>query len=160
MKPKSLFLDTYLKFSKSGEPVSRPQINHAIPEEFVGKEDVVRFYTQHNGGVFKSLAYFYRDTFHKVTKRDRNLMAVLEFLRLPRKGPSDADYHLTVNAEREGFLNGPIWPEIKDFLISHIPIACVFRSMWAPDSIGCGHLILFDVGSVSVGMWAAFFVLP
>jgi hypothetical protein len=37
---------------------------------------------------------------------------------------------------------------------------CVFRSMWAPDSIGCGHLILFDVGSVSVGMWAAFFVLP
>jgi hypothetical protein len=39
-------------------------------------------------------------------------------------------------------------------------VGCVFRSMWAPDSIGCGHLILFDVGSDSVGMWAAFFDLP
>jgi hypothetical protein len=32
--------------------------------------------------------------------------------------------------------------------------------MWAGDSIGCGHLIPFDVGSHSVVMWAAFFVLP
>ena len=38
--------------------------------------------------------------------------------------------------------------------------ACVFRSMWAGDSIRCGHLILFDVGSYSVVMWAAFAVLP
>jgi hypothetical protein len=37
---------------------------------------------------------------------------------------------------------------------------CVFRSMWAGDSIRCGHLILFDVGSYSVVMWAAFAVLP
>jgi hypothetical protein len=28
------------------------------------------------------------------------------------------------------------------------------------DSIGAGHLIPFDVGSHSVVMWAAFFVLP
>ena len=38
--------------------------------------------------------------------------------------------------------------------------ACVFRSMWAGDSIGCGHLIPFDVVRHSVVMWAAFFVLP
>jgi hypothetical protein len=37
---------------------------------------------------------------------------------------------------------------------------CVFRSMWAGDSIRCGHLILFDVGGDSVVMWAAFVVLP
>jgi hypothetical protein len=39
-------------------------------------------------------------------------------------------------------------------------VECVFRSMWAGDSIRCGHLILFDVGSYSVVMWAAFAVLP
>jgi hypothetical protein len=39
-------------------------------------------------------------------------------------------------------------------------LECVFRSMWAGDSIRCGHLILFDVGSYSVVMWAAFAVLP
>jgi hypothetical protein len=27
--------------------------------------------------------------------------------------------------------------------------------MWAGDSIRCGHLILFDVGSYSVVMWAS-----
>jgi FixJ family two-component response regulator len=38
--------------------------------------------------------------------------------------------------------------------------ACVFRSMWAGDSIRCGHRILFGVGSDSVVMWAAFSVSP
>ena len=37
---------------------------------------------------------------------------------------------------------------------------CVFRSMWAPDSIRSGHQFLFDVGSKSVVMWAAFSDLP
>jgi integrase len=37
---------------------------------------------------------------------------------------------------------------------------CVFRSMWAGDSIRCGHLFLFDVGTDSGVMWAAFVVLP
>jgi len=37
---------------------------------------------------------------------------------------------------------------------------CVFRSMWAPDSIRCGHLILFHVGGDSALMWAAFSDLP
>ncbi len=37
---------------------------------------------------------------------------------------------------------------------------CVFRSMWAPDSIRSGHQFLFDVGSNSVVMWAAFSDLP
>jgi hypothetical protein len=38
--------------------------------------------------------------------------------------------------------------------------ACVFRSMWAPDSIRSGHQFLFDVGSNSVVMWAALFDSP
>jgi len=38
--------------------------------------------------------------------------------------------------------------------------SCVFRSMWAPDSIRCGHLILFHVGGDSALMWAAFSDLP
>jgi hypothetical protein len=39
-------------------------------------------------------------------------------------------------------------------------LGCVFRSMWAGDSIRCGHLFLFDVGTDSGVMWAAFVVLP
>jgi hypothetical protein len=41
-----------------------------------------------------------------------------------------------------------------------ISLKCVFRSMWAPDSIRSGHQFLFDVGSNSVVMWAAFSDLP
>jgi len=39
-------------------------------------------------------------------------------------------------------------------------VICVFRSMWAPDSIRSGHQFLFDVGSNSVVMWAALFDSP
>jgi len=42
----------------------------------------------------------------------------------------------------------------------NLPRNCVFRSMWAPDSIRCGHLILFHVGGDSALMWAAFSDLP
>jgi hypothetical protein len=54
-----------------------------------------------------------------------------------------------------GVTNGPYY-EMK----KKPEVRCVFRSMWAGDSIRCGHLILFDVGSYSVVMWAAFAVLP
>ena len=33
---------------------------------------------------------------------------------------------------------------------------CGFRSMWAPDSSGCGHRKRSDVGSDCVAMWAEF----
>ena len=46
----------------------------------------------------------------------------------------------------------------RDFLM--LGQLCVFRSMWAPDSIRCGHLILFHVGGDSALMWAAFSDLP
>jgi hypothetical protein len=44
--------------------------------------------------------------------------------------------------------------------LNHAFALCVFRSMWAPDSIRSGHQFLFDVGSNSVVMWAAFSDLP
>lgn len=52
----------------------------------------------------------------------------------------------------EEFLEKPLAEPNADF--------CVFRSMWAPDSIRCGHLILFHVGGDSALMWAAFSDLP
>src|ERR1035437_10140797 len=54
----------------------------------------------------------------------------------------------------------PIVPNITHIPANRPCLHCVFRSMWAPDSIRCGHLILFDVCGNSVLMWAAFFVLP
>jgi hypothetical protein len=45
-------------------------------------------------------------------------------------------------------------------LLNQVTALCIFRSMWAGDYIGCGHLIPFDVGSHSAVVWAAFFVLP
>ena len=60
----------------------------------------------------------------------------------------------------------PIGDKVPDIVsvVVEIPLEsvskCVFRSMWAGDSIRCGHLILFDVGGDSVVMWAPFVVLP
>jgi hypothetical protein len=45
-------------------------------------------------------------------------------------------------------------------LLPCVEPGCVFRSMWAPDSIRSGHQFLFDVGSNSVVMWAALFDSP
>jgi hypothetical protein len=41
-----------------------------------------------------------------------------------------------------------------------MPPNCVFRSMWASDSIVSGPRFRCDVGRDSVAMWAAFFVSP
>jgi hypothetical protein len=123
MKPKSLFRDPLVKFTKSGEPVSKPQIKLAVPEEFMGKDGFIRFYLQHNGGSFREFAYFYRDTFWKVGRTDWNLMYVFNLLRIPRNGSSDVDYQLSISALREAFLKGVTNAKLRDFLNSHIPIA-------------------------------------
>jgi len=49
---------------------------------------------------------------------------------------------------------------ISEKALRNLEAGCVFRSMWAPDSIRSGHQFLFDVGSNSVVMWAAFSDLP
>jgi hypothetical protein len=71
--------------------------------------------------------------------------------------------------EPEGVRGGIVGPPIPQerlakmddvAILAAISHYCVFRSMWAPDSIRCGHLILFDVGGDSALMWAAFSDLP
>jgi len=55
-------------------------------------------------------------------------------------------------------LLSPMLPQLAEWEAAG-KVNCGFRSMWAVIPLACGHLKRCDVGSDSVGMWAAVFDL-
>ncbi len=145
------FRDPPVEFKTKGQPVTKRQINLAIREEFIGKDDFVRFYVQHNGGEFKEFAYFYRDTFRKVSERDRNLMFIFDFLRIPRSGASDKNYQLSIHALREAFIKATTDVKVSNFLKSHIPFAGDGSGDYYWIKIPSGRIQLLDHEAVGGG---------
>jgi len=123
MNRRSFFGDPLVKSAKTGTAVTERQINLAVPDEFAGKEDFVRFYMRHNGGAFTGFAYFYRDKFRRVSDRDVNLMCVFDFLRISKKSSSSAEHGLSIDSLRAAILKGCSNEKQKKFTESHIPFA-------------------------------------
>ena len=124
MQKKNLFKDKRLQLWGDAVPVSEADINRAVPEKFLGKDDFVEFYVKRNGGMFKGEAYFYRDTFHRVPRGKVNSMPISCFFPIPLSMKDADNPPVTIASMKAASLKGyGRFREMKEFLKTHIPIA-------------------------------------
>ena len=123
------FRNPEMGFETVGPPITAEQINRAIPEEFLGKDQFVKFYLCHNGGLMSKNTHFYRDIFHKVGPNDFNELYVHDFYSIPPN--PGAKLPASILASREAIRQG--CGDLRyqgagggayiDFVDSHIPIS-------------------------------------
>ena len=123
MNPARIFSDPKMQFKVIGPAISKSQIELAVPEVFVGKDDFVQFYLSNNGGYFRNFAFIYRDLFQRVTRKQVNSLEILGFFSIPRKRNDALSGVRSITQEREVLLRAHgNNKSVCAFIKSHIPI--------------------------------------
>lgn len=120
-----VFFAEKIAFECHWKQVMREQIDEYI-DNFPGKEDFIKFYLTHNGGVFTDGAYFYPDEFYEVPKEYR-FIEIASFFHIPLLDDEDEKFH-TMSMEKERDLRVISSDEFTDFVLFHIPIADNYAS--------------------------------
>ncbi len=112
----SLFFAEEITFDVSGKKVSQNEIDEI--DDFPGKEDFVRFYTTHNGGIFLHGARFFPEECYTTSIKGYPYITMDCFLSIP-----------VDNTNKE--MNIEMWKDAlermnenyEDFILFHIPFA-------------------------------------
>jgi hypothetical protein len=115
------FADSTLKPDEFGPPISKPQIEQAIPELFPGKDGFARFYLRYNGLYIADGALFFRERFRAIQPGDYNRLGVNNFYFIPRFPGEESDVLLSLMHMRENLARRR--PDLKSFAASHLPFA-------------------------------------
>ncbi len=78
----TFFTDPNLIFKENKSSLTQMNILKSIPFDFQGKKDFISFYTLYNGVVFPCGAFFYRDSFYKVSSNEYNLLDIGAFFEI------------------------------------------------------------------------------
>jgi len=106
-------LNSKLNIRKVGNQLTERQIIDAIPNPFKGKEHFIEFYLDFNGIVFSDFAFFYCDSFYKVSEDEYNLLIFECFLHI-------SDSENSLNSMWDSLKENK---KIKSFANTHIPFA-------------------------------------
>jgi SMI1 / KNR4 family (SUKH-1) len=123
------FKNPKMGFETVGPRITAEQINLAIQEDFLGKDQFIEFYLCHNGGLMSPETLFYRDIFHKEGPSEYNELYVHDFFSIPpNTGEKLVASMLSLReAIRQGCddltYKGAGGGTYIDFVGSHIPIS-------------------------------------
>lgn len=76
------FFNTNIVFKTIESHLTERDIIDTIPYFFEGKEYFIQFYLTYNGCLFPNSAFFYRDSFYKVSEDDYNLLSIESFFSI------------------------------------------------------------------------------
>jgi len=127
-----------LRVEGIGPPITREQIEIAVPELFTGREAFIDFYLARNGVFFPEAAYFYRSHFRDISPNDFDEISVLGFDFIPRFPGETHDMLISMHHARSHLWR---WrPDRRPFVESHLH--------FAGDGSGNDYWIEIDSGRV------------
>lgn len=112
----SLFFAEEIIFDVSGKKISQNEIDEI--DDFPGKEEFVRFYTAHNGGVFIHGARFFPEECYTVSINGDPYITMDCFLSIPVDGANKE-----INIEMWKDAMERMYKSYEDFILFHIPFA-------------------------------------
>lgn len=146
MLSQEFLLDSRKRFAIVGPPVSEAEINASFPVPFPGRDDLVQFYLNNNGGSRSETGgtFYCGIQAHRVSRHDFANMRLEGFFSLWRFSEERVlgvrcmqRYH----ASRLGTFSGV--PEVKAFLECHKPVAFDHsgNDIWIDLDSGCLHFM-------------------
>lgn len=76
------FTNPNLTLIENKSSLSEKEILNNIPFDFQGKQNFISFYTIYNGVIFPYGAFYYRDSFYKVSSNEYNLLDIGAFFEI------------------------------------------------------------------------------
>src|SRR5579859_611790 len=114
------------RFSIIGPAISRAEIDLVFPEEFPGKEDLVWFYLQNNGGSRTRLGgtVYCGNQEHQVSRNNLEEISVEGFYSIHRDAEARVLGFLSMLKHRALMSRKSAeYPKLKEFIEQHMPLA-------------------------------------
>lgn len=137
------------KFGITGPPITKAEIDAALPSSFPGKDDVIRFYLRNNGGsrTRQGGTFYCRIPGHQVTRDHLDKIRVEGFYAIHRN-PEEKVLGFLSMLKKHALFSKKCnrYPELKAFVEHNMPLAFDHcgNDFWIDVNSGHVHYMLAD----------------